>query len=49
MFKIKNEMSSEIVSDIFMKKTDIYNSLQNTNDFRLPFVNAKIKQNKIKF
>ena len=40
MFKIKNERCLEIVSDIFTKRIDTCYSLRNTNDFRIPFVNA---------
>ena len=38
-FKIKNEMSPEIVRDIF-KRTDTCYTLRNTNNFRNPFANT---------
>ena len=40
MFNIKNEMSPEIISDIFTKRADTCYSPQKRNYFRMPSVNT---------
>ena len=38
MYKIENDLSTEILSNIFTQKTQNHDSLQNASDFQIPFV-----------
>ena len=38
MYKIKNDLSTEILSNIFTQRTQNHYSLQNASDFQIPFV-----------
>ena len=38
MYKIKNDLSTEILSNIFTQKTQNHYSLPNASDFKIPFV-----------
>ena len=38
MYKIKNDLSTEILSNIFTQRTQNHHSLQSASDFQIPFV-----------
>ena len=37
-YKIKNDLSTEILSNIYTQRTQNHYSLQNASDFQIPFV-----------
>ena len=41
MYKIKNDLSTEIFSNIFTQRTQNHYSLRNASDFQIPFVRTE--------